>query len=335
MELVDRYLHAIEFWLPNQQKHDISAELSEEIHAQVEEQAAALGRPLRGDELEALLKRFGAPLAVALRYLPQESLIGPTLFPIYRFVVKIIVLWLLIPWLLVGIVLSLYGLNHGAGGSIWAAVAHLWGGLWSTAFLSLGVVTLLFSVLERVLPKSLLDDWSPRKLPPVRDRSRVSRLTSGFELGVYLFAAVWWAENMTSPILLWNALHVRIALSPAWGYFFWGFLVLTAGTAALSAAKLIQPSWTPLSATARLLVDCAGSVLFCWLLRAHIVAGVAIAGVSAERAAEITAGINFWMGRMLPVGVIAGVVTVCVDAVRIYRLKSDGPGGGFRRWTAG
>jgi hypothetical protein len=27
MELVDRYLHAIEFWLPNQQKHDIAAEL--------------------------------------------------------------------------------------------------------------------------------------------------------------------------------------------------------------------------------------------------------------------------------------------------------------------
>jgi hypothetical protein len=333
MELVDRYLHAIEFWLPNKQKHDISAELSEEIHAQVEEQAALLGRPLKREEMEALLKRFGAPLTVAQRYLPQESLVGPTLFPIYRFVVKIIVLWLLIPWALVGMVLSLYGLNHGAGGSIWFAMAHLWGELWSTAFLSLGVVTLLFAVLERVLPKSRLEDWNPRKLPPVRDRSRVSRLTSGFELGVYLFAAVWWAENMTSPILLWNMLHVRIALSPAWGYFFWGFLVLTAGTAALSAAKLIQPSWTPLSATARLLVDGAGSVLFCWLLRAHIVAGVAIAGVAAERATEITAAVNFWMARMLPVGVIVGVVTVCVDAVRIYRLMSGGPDGGFRRVT--
>src|ERR1700722_10347416 len=136
MELVDRYLHAIEFWLPNQQKHDISAELSEEIHAQVVEQAAALGRPLKREEMEALLKRFGAPLTVAQRYLPQESLIGPTLFPIYRFVVKIIALWLLLPWLLVGMVLALYGPNHEAGGSIWAAVAHLWGSLWSMAFLS-------------------------------------------------------------------------------------------------------------------------------------------------------------------------------------------------------
>jgi hypothetical protein len=152
-------------------------------------------------------------------------------------------------------------------------------------------------------------------------------------LGVYLFAAVWWAENMTSPILLWNMLHVRIALSPAWEYFFWGFLALTAGTAALSAAKLIQPAWTPLSATARLLVDSAGSVLFCWLLRAHIVARVVIAGVPAERAAEVTSAVNFWMARMFPVGVIVGVVTVCVDGVRIYRLKSGGRGDGFRRLT--
>jgi hypothetical protein len=333
MELVDRYLHAIEFWLPNQQKHDIAAELSEEIHAQMEEQAAALGRPLTREEMEALLKRFGAPLTVAQRYLPQESLIGPTLFPIYRFVVKIIAFWLLGPWLLVGIVLALYGPTHEAGGSIGAAVAHLWGSLWSMAFLSFGMVTLVFAVLERVLPKPLLEDWSPRKLPPVRDRSRVSRLTSGFELGVYLFAVVWWAENMNSPILWWNALHVRIALSPAWGYFFWGFLVLTVGTAALSAAKLIQPAWTPVSATARLLVDGAGSVLFCWLLRAHVVAGIMIASIPAERAAEFASAVNLWMAKMFPVGVIAGVVTVCVDGVRIYRLTRGGRGDGSQRST--
>jgi hypothetical protein len=142
---------------------------------------------------------------------------------------------------------------------------------------------------------------------------------------------VWWAENMNAPILWWNALHVRIALSPAWGYFFWGFLVLTAGMAALSAAKLIQPAWTPVSATARLLADGVGSVLFCWLLRAHVVAGIMIAGVPAERAAEIAAAVNFWMARMFPFGVIVGVVTACVNGVRIYRLKNGGGSDGFRR----
>jgi hypothetical protein len=60
-----------------------------------------------------------------------------------------------------------------------------------------------------------------------------------------------------------------------------------------------------------LLADGAGSVPFCWLLRAHIVAGGVIEGVPAERAAEITAAINLWMARMFPVGVLVGVVTDC------------------------
>src|SRR6202790_4110969 len=86
MELLDRYLHAIEFWLPKRESHDIIAELSEDLRSQIEEKEAELGRKLEDAEVEAILKRCGAPLEVALRYRPQQYLIGPTLFPIYRFV---------------------------------------------------------------------------------------------------------------------------------------------------------------------------------------------------------------------------------------------------------
>jgi len=46
--------------------------------------------------VEALLKQRGSPFLVANRFLPQESLIGPVLFPIYRFSIKIAVLCYLI-----------------------------------------------------------------------------------------------------------------------------------------------------------------------------------------------------------------------------------------------
>jgi hypothetical protein len=39
------------------------------------------------------------------------------------------------------------------------------------------------------------------------------------------------------------------------------------------------------------------------------------------------------MARMFPVGVIAGVATVCVDGVRIYRLTRGGRGDRFRPST--
>src|SRR5580765_2799234 len=90
MDLLDRYLQAVGFWLPASQQQDIIAELSEDLHSQIEEKETELGRSLNETEIEDILKRRGRPLLVANRYLPQRSLIGPVLFPIYWFVLKLV-----------------------------------------------------------------------------------------------------------------------------------------------------------------------------------------------------------------------------------------------------
>ena len=59
MDLVERYLNAVRFWLPKAQKQDIISELSEDIRSQVEEREAALGRTLAAADLEAILKEIG------------------------------------------------------------------------------------------------------------------------------------------------------------------------------------------------------------------------------------------------------------------------------------
>lgn len=61
MELLDRYLQAVGFWLPQPQKRDIIAELGEDIRSQIEEKQNELGRNLDDAELEAILKRRGPP----------------------------------------------------------------------------------------------------------------------------------------------------------------------------------------------------------------------------------------------------------------------------------
>src|ERR1051325_8904459 len=101
MELIERYLQAVKFWLPRQQKHDIIAELSEDIHSQVEEKESELGRTLSNLEVEMILKQRGRPVLVANRYQPQQYLIGPVLFPIYTFVLKMIAVGYLVPWVLI------------------------------------------------------------------------------------------------------------------------------------------------------------------------------------------------------------------------------------------
>ncbi len=64
MELIDRYLHAVKFWLPSKQKDDIIAELSEDIRSQIEDAEAELGHKLSDAEVEPILKRCGSPMAV-------------------------------------------------------------------------------------------------------------------------------------------------------------------------------------------------------------------------------------------------------------------------------
>ena len=44
MELLDRYLQAVRFWLPRKQQDDIIAELGDDLRSQIEEREASLGR---------------------------------------------------------------------------------------------------------------------------------------------------------------------------------------------------------------------------------------------------------------------------------------------------
>jgi hypothetical protein len=72
MELVDRYLKAVRFWLPKAPQEDILAELSEGIRAQIDEKEAELGRKLNDPDTEAILQRWGNPMLVAEQNRPQR-----------------------------------------------------------------------------------------------------------------------------------------------------------------------------------------------------------------------------------------------------------------------
>jgi hypothetical protein len=84
MDLVDRYLNSVGFWLPSAQQDDILAELSEDLRSQIEDREAGLGRPLNEQEMVEVLKQCGDPMLVAGGFLPRQYLIGPPWFPLYQ-----------------------------------------------------------------------------------------------------------------------------------------------------------------------------------------------------------------------------------------------------------
>jgi hypothetical protein len=329
-ELLDRYLQAVRFWLPKAQQKDIIAELSEDMRSQIEEKETELGRSLNGTEIEALLKQRGRPLLVANRYLPQESLIGPVLFPIYVFVMKVVAICYLVPWVLVWIGMMFlspaYRAQHITAGWF-GAVASAWGALWSTAFMALATVTLVFAVLERLQAKShVLDQWNPRKLPPVRNPNHISRTGSLIEVVVNLVFAGWWIDLMSSPVIL-DRPEIRIGLSPVWRYFFWGFLLLAFVNAAHAVVNFARPYWTVPRASVRLITDATASGLFCWMLqfKANVLAEVTIPRLASAQMQVVTNAINLAMARAFPFVLLAGVIILLVDAYRISRVKNTTP----------
>jgi hypothetical protein len=315
MDLLNRYLQAVKFWLPSSQQDDIAAELSEDIRSQIEEREAALGRKLNDGHLEQILKQRGRPLLVAEKYLPQKSLIGPVLFPAYRFVLKLVLLCYLVPW--VGVWIGLVVVNP-------AYRAHHFGAaatgdayvLWVNAIVVFAVVTIVFAVLERVKDKSFLTDWNPRQLPPVRDTQRIPRLGSALEVILGVFFGVWWLK------ILWNlnvfdAGNVRVTLAPAWRGFFWAFLLLWAINTALSATNFVRPYWTRFRRGVRASSNFVSAGVLVLLVKVQPAVIATFPAMPDGKSAEVTKFLNLSLEMSFTV---AAVVLVVVGSLDIWRI---------------
>jgi hypothetical protein len=322
MQLLDRYLNAVRFWLSGAQKDDIIAELSGDLRSAIGDEEKALGRALTNDDMVQLLKRRGHPIAVAAAYLPQRSLIGPALFPVYVFVLKVVALCFIAPWIAtwVTVMFSVPAVS-GAHPGLAAKLVAIWGGSWMSIFGAFGIVTLVFAAIERLHTRSrLFQNWDPRKLPPAF--TEIPRTASAFELAALLTFAIWWVDVMPAREIVFGA--VRFTLTPLWAYIFWGVLALAALNIVLSAVNLTRPYWTARRALLRLATDAAGAALFCAFLRVGLFESISVPSVPVARAAEIVRQLNLWSGRMLPVAIVFGVGLVTWDAVRVLRLRRRG-----------
>jgi len=256
MDLVDRYLQAVKFGLPKKQKQDILAELSDDLHSQIQEQEAMLGRSLNQDEIAAILKKFGPPMQVALRYQPQRYLIGPQVFPIYLFVLKLVWLCFFGPWFVIGVALDIFvAANHSGH---YRALTTVLDRFWLAALINLIVVTIVFALIDRYQPDGIWQNWNPLKLPQVRDVNRIPRSSSISELAWYGMISLWWAGAFHFPSIPGLKIQPAPVISR---FFFWPILLLVVGHAAIAAVNAFRSWWTRKRAFLRAALDALGLVL--------------------------------------------------------------------------
>ena len=185
MDLLDRYLHAVRFWLPEAQQKDIIEELGDDIRSQIEDKESALGRPVNEDELAAILRQTGQPMRVAgaLSAAAVADWAG-TFFTLYKFVLKMVAIFSLVP----------VGRDLDRSGGVCSFASR--GQSRTHPSWRMGILVdqhpccpleslPWFSRYWKGFSPALkaLQKWDPRKLPAVPTRKdRVPRLESVFEL---------------------------------------------------------------------------------------------------------------------------------------------------------
>ena len=261
MELLDRYLQAVKFWLPRKQKQDILAELSEDIRSEIEDKEAELGRPLGQAELEVILTRWGHPMLVAERYLPQRSLIGPVLLPAYKLVLTVATLFYLVPWLLVLLGFAIFDPARRTPDAIGDGLQTFW----LIALHVVVVVTAVFAVLERQqFSYQTWEAWSAGRLlehSPARGPNEIPRSQSIVELVTTIITLWWWVQLLGYPTVYHLADTFRITVPPLDPSLYWSILVFLLCGGILCCVNLYRPWWTRRRAGARLAIDTLGLLI--------------------------------------------------------------------------
>ncbi len=279
MEPLDRYLNAVRFWLPRAQRQDIIQELSEDIRSQIEEREAEIGHPLDEADIDVVLHRYGHPMVVAGRFLPARCLIGPTLFPLYAFVLKLLAGVYVVPWLVVWLFFVIfvpsYRANHpGPDLSTLRSV-------WMIAIHGFAFVTLGFAIIERSAGSRLLSTWSVRKLPAPRDPNHISRGASVTSIVTALVFVLWWVGVMSLPT------PEGVRLAPVVRHlFYWPILLLALAVIPVAVIDVIRPWWSRQRAAVALVLDGAWLVMTSLLLASAPLVEVTSPNVTPERAAQ-------------------------------------------------
>ena len=263
MDLLERYLQAVRFFLPHRQQDDIVGELSDNLLSQFEDREAALGRPLSDDEQAEILRRHGHPMLVAGRYRSHQHLIGPVFFPIYLFAMKAgLAIALLVTVVVSAVAAVLTG--DPIDRVVEALLAYP-----GRALMVFACTTLAFAVLDAAQSRLKLSHaWDPRSLPKVvRHEHRMSRLHAIFELPFAVACVVWLLLIPQAPWLVMGPASAFLDPTPVWSTVYIPMLLLAGATAALAVLNVLRPYWTPARSLMRAALHGGSFVIFAVLLR--------------------------------------------------------------------
>ncbi|CAM3681564.1 HAAS signaling domain-containing protein [Rheinheimera salexigens] len=189
MELVKRYIAAVQRELPENKRDEIGRELNANIMDQLEALQEQQGT-LNNSAIASVLKTLGHPRTVAQQFVPQQPLINAAYMPVFKntlfmvlgilFVIqmfKMTTVWLSFDHI------GLFGYLHG-----------LASGFVEKACFAFTAITLSYWLISRQHSEKQIDranDWQPENLPAVgASWQHISLQTIFTDLASYVFLLV-------------------------------------------------------------------------------------------------------------------------------------------------
>ena len=326
MELLDRYLYAVGTHVPSSKRDDIIRELRANILDDAEEREAALARSLTLDEEAELLKGYGHPALVGLRYLPKQYLIGPALFPSYVFVLKIVL----------GLVFLVYAVVNAvsiaAQSVTWRSILEIWFGLQHLLLNTAAWVTLIFVVIEyaqvrQVRNINFFEKWDPLALPSAPRQPAPSRSRSALEVLGSSLALVFFLLLPHFPRLALGpaAEQLRyVTLAPQWTTFYWAFVALLFAQWLIEVIAITVMRFSAVRPVLGMMGRAAIAVLFGFMLRVPVFVWLNDAGRAVQRPPSFIETLNNGLRAGLKCAIVILIAQLLWELVRRVQATPSG-----------
>jgi hypothetical protein len=259
MTLLDQYVKAVRMYLrTGPEQEDILSELSEHLQSKLDEEEAALGRPLTELEQEAILTRHGNPAVVAERYgAPRRTvafgwqLIGPELFPLFARI-------LLLNWAVTIVAVPIIR---------WYGTSMPRIGFWSFAgpmLVQLVIVTAVFTCVDAFqrLPRRFSNrERQPNWRFPPTYLQPIPRWQSLVGLMMFGIVTLWWMLVPFAPAFMLGTAAASLEFSSSTTVIYFAVLALLLISTAQRTATFARPDWNWLQAITRLITNSTALVL--------------------------------------------------------------------------
>lgn len=334
MELINRYVYQVGRRLPDRTRADVEQELRSLLLDALEERT---GRTADFSEEEqiAVLTEFGSPEQMADKYRPQARyIIGPKLYDLYRLVVTVIGG----AGLLVAVVSTAVTAVGPDAPSALSLLLQAWTTFINVLLSGIGSATLIFAILERVIPDEEFkldaeEKWNPRDLPAIEPRDEIKRASLIAEivvLALLMTALVAFGQRIGG-VYYDGTWHTTPSfLSAAFFSLYLPLFVVRWGlTILLNVVLLRQGRWQLGTRIADLVFHGFDIYILGRLLSGPSVVNAEALRVGLAAAPEGAEALIGLLGSGLQIGFLVALIVVIIHFIfKVYRLVRD-----YRLWV--